>query len=317
MSADCEIIDIHNSFADCGKSCLYSGIALCALVPFSIVAVVVGHLPIAGVLAGQGLLSLFGGTSFAMCRKYKKSREQAIWNSTYYQEINRSKTPLRELPQQIDSDAILRTILVDPTLHQQYNYCLSYIAKQSTYQDRIQLIRTAIDKFSQEVHNYYHIKQNLVVYETCEDMIMNVVYRQVFSYCLEYTRNDDRRFATFKNDEIPDIPESIQSMAHLDCITSMLDSLTDLTSSRDKIQLIQEVIDKAPVNSNADDLIVFLSVVIQKSKIAIPYAHYYFMKAFLNLDPSFCRKGKTAYCLNLWYTAISYLSQDRNSTNTT
>ena len=28
--------------------------------------------------------------------------------------------------------------------------------------------------------------------------------------------------------------------------------------------------------------------------------------------PSFCRKGKTAYCLNIWYTAITYLSQNRS-----
>lgn len=313
MSSDCEIIDIQNEYADCGKSCLYSGIAMCALVPFSIVAIAVGHLPIAGVIVGQSLVSFLGGTSFLMCQKYKKNREQAIWDKSQYQEINRSEEPLRDLPRKIDADAILRTILVDPTLHQHYNFCLSYIAKQSSYQDRIHLIRTAIDKFSQQVHYYYHIKQNLTVYETCEDMIMNVVYREVFSYCVEYTSKDDRRFVTFKNDEVPDIPKDIQSLPHLDCVASMLNSLEERTSSRDKIKLIQEVIDKAPPNSSVDDLIVFLSVAIQLSGLVNPYAHFYFMKAFLNLDPRFCRKGKTAYCLNLWFTAITYLSHNRKA----
>lgn len=310
MSVDCEIIDMDKNFADCRKSCRYSGYALCALVPFSVIAIVVGHLPIAGVLAGHGLISLCSGTSYQI---YQTSKDEANWKAQNYHEINRSVVPRRNLPRSVDADDILRTILVDPSLHGQYNYCLSYIAKQKPYQDRIQLIRTAIDTFSQQVHTYYHIKLNLVVYETCEDMIMSVVYREVFMYCREFTQKDEKRFLSFKRTRIPDIPEHIKKMEHLDCVVSMLDSLDNLTSSRDKIQLVREMIEKAPPHSSADDLIIFLSLVIQKSQLETAYANYYFMKAFLNLDPNFCPKGKTAYCLNLWYTAIAYLSQDKNS----
>lgn len=302
---NCEIEYMDEKLDSCRKTCKYSMWTCCALVPVSIVCIVVGHLPLLAVLAGHGCLSAIGGPGYQLYSAKKQNRDLTKLD---YQEIAVGQS-LRKLSTKITHDDVMRTILVNPDLHNKYNHCINYITRETKNDDRIKSIRIAIDRFSLTVHEFYYIKPTLLVYEVCEDMIMNVVYRDVFQYCLTYTKKDDTTYINNYGKPIPDIPESIQNSLYLEEYALQLNQIIDHTSSRDKVRVITNVIKRAPKNSSADDIIVFLCVVLQKSRITTPYAEYYFMKAFLNIDPHFCQKGKTAYCLNLWYTAIAYLSR--------
>ena len=102
------------------------------------------------------------------------------------------------------------------------------------------------------------------MYEVCEDMIMSVVYQDIFQYCLAYTKKDDTTYINNHSKPIPDIPESIQTCPNLEEYALQLNQIIDHTSSRDKARVITNIMKRAPNNSSADDIIVFMCVILQK-----------------------------------------------------
>ena len=153
----CEIEDIGKKFDSCRKATKYSMLTCCALVPISIVCVVVGHIPLLAVLAGHGCLSALGGTSY---QSYKSRKCEKTQFREGYQSIDPGR-PLQKLSCKISHDDVIRNILVNPELHNRYNHCINYISRETKNLDKIQSIRVAIDQFSASIHTFYHIHNSL------------------------------------------------------------------------------------------------------------------------------------------------------------